>query len=94
MSNVMLGIKSISEAKPGEFCYYDLSISDEEMLKPEILGEHIEYAKRHVQSENVMIINIEPTMRYEDHYQISVIRFKCVKLAEPDISKMRKKFKK
>ena len=90
----MIDIKSISEAKPGEFCYYDLSISDEEMLKPEILGEHLEYAKRHVQSENVMIINIETAIRYEDYYQISVIRFKCVKLAEPDTSKIVEKFKK
>ena len=86
-------MKTISEAKPGEFCYYDLHISPEEPLNIKEFESHLQYSKADVLQQNVLIISIEPINSYEyGAYPHLTIRYNCIKLAEPDTSKMKEKF--
>jgi len=83
-------MKSVGEAAAGELCYYDLIIRDEEVLEPKVLQDHFEYAKRDVQCHNVFIMNVEANRIGDDVARGSItIRFNCIKLAEPDMTKLR-----
>lgn len=86
-------MKSIGEAKPGEFCYYDLHITPEEPLNMKEFESHLQYSKADVLQQNVLIISIEPINSYEyGPVPLLTIRYNCIKLAEPDMSKMKEKF--
>jgi hypothetical protein len=87
-------MKLIGDAAAGQLCYSDLTIIDDEMLDPKMLNEHFEYAKKDVQCHNVFIMNVEPFRSHDDVARGSItFRFNCIKLAEPDMSKLKEFFK-
>jgi hypothetical protein len=78
-------MKTIEEAKAGEVCYFDLHISDEMLINRADIGAYIHHKLKQIRVSSVAVFSITRHIP-KDFIGGFVIRYNCIRLAEPDIS--------